>query len=113
VATPALPLVLLLLGMLPAAAAGGRGGAAPLGAPAARLEAGQPGAYQPGRSAVLYPDTARKPATAADTARVQPAAVALVPDEDEKVTRKSALYIVAAIAVLTLTTLLLYNVRSR
>jgi hypothetical protein len=70
-------------------------------------------AYQLPGPAVLRPDTAKRPALVPDTVRVQPAAAALTPDPDEKLTRKSGLAIVGAIAVLTLTTLLLYNVRSR
>jgi hypothetical protein len=69
--------------------------------------------YQAATRGVLSPDTPRARAAAPDTTRAQAPAVALQPDADEKVTRRSALYIVAAIAVLTLTTLLLYNVRSR
>ncbi|RYU78600.1 hypothetical protein [Hymenobacter persicinus] len=69
--------------------------------------------YQRGTPAVWLPDTAKATAARPDTVQVQPAAGALTPDEDEKLTRKSALHIVGAIAVLTLTTLLLYNVRSR
>jgi len=60
----------------------------------------------------LRPDSARTPPPTfvADTTR----RVTVVSAEPtEAVTRRSALRIAAAIAVLTLTTLLLYNVRSR
>lgn len=61
----------------------------------------------------LWPDTSR--AVVADTTK-QPG---LTPDasspaaDDDKPTRKTALFTALAIAVLTVTTLLLYNVRSR
>ncbi|WP_345075056.1 hypothetical protein [Hymenobacter fastidiosus] len=85
---------------------------APGSGPAPGTAGGRPGSYQARPPAVLWPDTSRARTSVADTVKVRPAAVALVPDDD-KVTRKSALYIVAAMAVVTLTTLLLYNVRSR
>ena len=69
-------------------------------------------AYQPAARAVLPPDTTRKPVVVADTVKTRPAPVALEPDDD-KLTPKTTISIVAAMAVLTLTTLLLYNVRSR
>lgn len=61
----------------------------------------------------LQPDTSR--AVAADTTK-QPAPtpdVAPPAADDDKPTRKTALFTALAIAVLTVTTLLLYNVRSR
>ncbi|MCC2545733.1 hypothetical protein LJY25_04690 [Hymenobacter sp. BT175] len=61
----------------------------------------------------VLPDTTKpRPVVRPDSVQAQPAA-GLTPDEDEKPTRKSAIRIVGAIALLTLTTLLLYNVRSR
>ncbi|SHI46032.1 hypothetical protein SAMN02745146_0942 [Hymenobacter daecheongensis DSM 21074] len=125
-AAPA-PLWLLLPALLSAPKAGGGGGEKLLAGPrraaveAPRLEAGRrAGTYQAGGPGVSAPDTAKPRSARPDTARVQPAAVPLVPDAapaeaeaDEKLTRRSALTIVASVAVLTLTTLLLYNVRSR
>lgn len=60
---------------------------------------------------VAWPDTSRK-VLRPDSVVVAPVAV-LQPDEDDKLTRKTSLRIVVAIALLTVTTLLLYNVRSR
>ncbi|MBC6700044.1 hypothetical protein [Hymenobacter sp. BT190] len=65
-------------------------------------------------AATHLPDTSRRPP--ADTLRQRPA---LVPDppssvtDDDKPTRKTALFAALALAVLTVSTLLLYNVRSR
>ncbi|HEX8427428.1 hypothetical protein [Hymenobacter sp.] len=62
----------------------------------------------------VSPDTTRRPA-AADTTR-RPALVpdtAAVSDDEDKPTRKTTLLTVLAIALLTISTLLLYNVRSR
>ncbi|AII51968.1 hypothetical protein N008_08255 [Hymenobacter sp. APR13] len=67
------------------------------------------------RVASYTPDTTRRPL--ADTLQQRPA---LVPDpptpaaeDDDKPTRKTALFAALALAVLTISTLLLYNVRSR
>jgi hypothetical protein len=100
-AASVLPWSFLLLSLLPVAAVSARAG-----------EERAPAAYHPAAAAVQYPDTARKPAAVADTVKTRPAPVALEPDNDQ-LTRKTTISIVAAIAVLTLTTLLLYNVRSR
>ncbi|GAA3938018.1 hypothetical protein GCM10022406_22590 [Hymenobacter algoricola] len=110
----------MLLGLLaPAGLGAGVGekqpfGARPLSAAKAGTAArgGPPGSYLLPSRRVPYPDTARRPVAVPDTVKTRPAAVALEPDDD-KLTRKSTIYIVAAMAALTLTTLLLYNVRSR
>ncbi|MCB2410377.1 hypothetical protein [Hymenobacter lucidus] len=60
---------------------------------------------------VAGPDTSRK-ALRPDSVVVAPAP-ALEPDADDKPTRKTSIRIVVAVALLTVTTLLLYNVRSR
>ena len=107
-AAPALLWLLLSVGTMPGAA--GRGGAGP-------ATAGSPQAYQQLRRVVLPPDTAKaRPAAPDSTKAAPPAPVGLTPDaeaEEDKLTRKSAIFIGAAMALLTLTTLLLYNVRSR
>lgn len=79
----------------------------------------QPAAHVPGPVApavVASPaaDTTRRASlvVAADTARRPPAALPAAEPTDQ-VTRRSALRIGAAIVALTLSTLLLYNVRSR
>ena len=54
---------------------------------------------------VVSTDTTRRPALVPDTTTV--------PDDEDKPTRKTTLLTVLAIAVLTISTLLLYNVRSR
>ena len=115
-AAPALPWTFLLLGILPGA--GGRVGEglfarSSAGSPNSVVSLARVDACQRPPAAVLVPDTARKPALRPDTVQTRPAAVALVPDQEEKLTRRSALYTMGAIAALTLTTLLLYNVRSR
>lgn len=66
-----------------------------------------------GVAAYVPPDTSRR--AVPDTLAPRPA---LVPDttpvaDDDKPTRKTALFTALAIAVLTISTLLLYNVRSR
>ncbi|MBD2713481.1 hypothetical protein KBK19_00365 [Microvirga sp. STR05] len=67
-----------------------------------------------GVATYLLPDTSRR-AAAPDTLAQRPA---LVPDttpvvDEDKPTRRTALFTALAIAVLTISTLLLYNVRSR
>ena len=66
-----------------------------------------------GVATYLLPDTSRR--ATPDTLAQRPA---LVPDttpvvDEDKPTRKTALFTALAIAVLTISTLLLYNVRSR
>ncbi len=97
-----LPLSCALLLAGPPAA--GRSGEAKLEpAPAAR----------PALRLVILPDTTRpRSVVRPDSTQARPVA-GLIPDEDDKPTRKSAIRIVGAIALLTITTLLLYNVRSR
>lgn len=68
----------------------------------------------PSHVAAYMPDTTRR-AASADTTR-RPALVpdtTVVSDDEDKPTRKTTLLTVLAIAVLTVSTLLLYNVRSR
>jgi len=113
VCAPGLLLTILLAGPVPA----GRGGEKP-------TQVGQLAVVPPFPThtfrralcvdALIQLDTTRRPASADTTRRL-----ALVPDttpvpaDEEKPTRKTTLLTVLAIAVLTVSTLLLYNVRSR
>lgn len=66
-------------------------------------------------AATHLPDTSRR--LPADTLRQRPTLVpdppTSVTDDDDKPTRKTALFAALALAVITISTLLLYNVRSR
>ncbi|MCB2380123.1 hypothetical protein LGH70_21185 [Hymenobacter sp. BT635] len=97
--------MLLLLGGMMLGAAGARAGRAGEGlatsGPTVSVSAPRP---------LLPPDTSRK-ALRPDSVVADMPAVVLA--EDEKPTRKTSIRIVFAIALLTVTTLLLYNVRSR
>ena len=83
--------------------------------PSARAQT-QPAAPAPAAApaATARPDSAKKPAPTfvADTAR-RVVVVSPVAEPTDAVTRRTGLRIGVAIVVLTLTTLLLYNVRSR
>lgn len=117
--TPAALVLGLLLAAGPTPGQGGRGGERlprwlsatklrPLPAHTARPQSGV-------MAATHLPDTTRRPL--ADTLRQRPALVpdppTSVTDDDDKPTRKTALFAALALAVITVSTLLLYNVRSR
>lgn len=116
--TPAALVLGLLLAAGPTPGRGGRvGEELPRWLPAPRLrpQSAHTAWRQSGvRTATHLPDTSRR--VLADTLRQRPA---LVPDaapveaDDDKPTRKTALFAALALAVLTISTLLLYNVRSR